>query len=226
MAESVATFAEWLAGLPVGGIYLVLLAVSYLENVVPPVWGDTLIVLCGWLVGVGTLAFVPTVVIASLGGVAGFATVYAVGRGLGDAVDDPTRLRWIPRGPVAAVRGWLGRWGQGVVLANRFLAGGRSVISLLAGASRMPLGPTMLWATVSTVVWCALLVAGGMWVGTEWDRVLDLLAVYGRTVSVALAVVALGAAVRWGLRRRAVRPGGGQETEKSMPPGPPEGSAR
>ena len=226
MAESVAAFADWLAGLPVGGIYLVLLAVSYLENVVPPVWGDTLVVLCGWLVGVGTLAFIPTVAVASLGGALGFATVYAVGRGLGDAVDDPSRLRWIPRAPVESARGWLLRWGQGVVVANRFLSGARSVISLLAGASRMPFGPTMLWASVSATAWCVLLVAGGMWVGTEWDRVLALLGAYGRGVSVVLAVVALCVAARWAVRRRRAPSGGEQETEKSRPPAAPEGSAR
>ena len=221
MAESVAAFAEWLAGLPVGGIYLVLLAVSYLENVVPPVWGDTLVVLCGWLVGIGTLEFVPTVAVASLGGALGFATVYAIGRGLGDAVDDPARLRWIPRAPVESARAWLTRWGQGVVLANRFLSGARSVISLLAGASRMPVGPTLLWASVSATAWCVLLVAGGMWVGSEWERVLGLLSAYGRLVTVVLAVAAVGAAARWGLRRR-----GGQETEKSTRRGGGGASAR
>ena len=225
MAESAAAFAEWLAALPVGGIYLVLLAVSFLENVVPPVWGDTLIVLCGWLVGIGTLAFVPTVAIASVGGIAGFAVVYAVGRGLGDAVDDPSRMRWIPRAPLKAARRWLQRWGQGVIVANRFLAGGRSVISLLAGASRMPFGQTMAWASVSATAWCVLLVSAGTYVGAEWERVLDLLAVYGQAVTALLALAALGLGGRWALRRRAGA-GGGQETEKSTPPEARGGSAR
>ena len=226
MLESVQGLADWLAALPATGIYAVLFAVSYLENVVPPIPGDTLIVLCGWLVGQGVIAFVPTVALASLGGALGFMTMYAVGRALGDAVDDPGRLRWIPRGPVATVRRWLARWGQGVVVLNRFLAGGRSVIALLAGASRMPAGQTALWSTVSAVGWCTALVGGGAWVGGEWERVLDVLAVYGQVVSGLVALVLVGVAVRWGWRRRAEAAERRKETAKSNPTAGDEGSAR
>ena len=69
--------------------------------------------------------------------------------------------------------------GEGVVIANRFLAGGRSVISLLAGASRLPVAQTVLWSSISALAWCAALVAAGAWVGTEWERVLDVLGAPG-----------------------------------------------
>ena len=225
MLETAQGLADWLVALPPAGIYAVLFAVSYLENLVPPIWGDTLIVLCGWLVGIGTLAFVPTVALASAGGALGFMTMYAAGRGLGDAVDDPLRLRWIPRAPVATVRRWLGRWGQAVVATNRFLSGGRSVISLLAGASRMPVLPTAVWCTVSSAAWCVVLVAAGGWVGAEWERVLALLALYGKAVTGVLAVVLVGLGVRWAVGRRAARERR-KETAKSTPGGAGEGSAR
>ena len=228
MIESVQGLADWLAGLPPEAVYAVLLGVSYLENLVPPIWGDTLIVLCGWLVGIGALSFTPTVVLAALGGSLGFLTLYAVGRRLDAAVADPTRLRWIPRGPLAAAERWLQRWGMGVVAANRFLAGGRSVISLLAGASRLPLAATALWATVSAVLWSGLLVAAGAWVGAEWDVVLDVLATYGKAVTAVVAVAVTVAGVRW---LRARRPGAGrapeaQETAKTPQEGGGAGARR
>ncbi|MEM1056393.1 MAG: DedA family protein [Bacteroidota bacterium] len=197
MMESVEALATWLMGLPPLGIYGVLFAVSYVENVVPPIWGDTLIVLCGWLVGVGTLAFGPTVFLATLGGALGFMTMYALGWKLGDAVANPSRLRWIPRAPLQAAERWLKRWGQGVVLANRFLAGGRSVISLLAGSSRLPVLQTSIWASVSALAWCVLLVAGGAWVGAEWERVLNILTAYGRVITALVALAVVVGAIRW-----------------------------
>lgn len=195
--EALATdFVDWLRALPPGGIYAVLLAVSYLENLVPPIWGDTVVVVCGSLVGLGTLAFGPTLALATAGGSLGFLTVFAVGRRLGGAVEDPARLRWIPRGPVARAERWLERWGYAVVAANRFLSGGRSVIGLLAGASDLRWGPTALWATVSALAWSALLVGGGAALGAQWERVLDGLAVYGRVVTAVLVVALAVAAVR------------------------------
>lgn len=201
MMESVEGLATWLMGLPPLGIYGVLLVVSYVENLVPPIWGDTLIVLCGWLVGVGTIAFVPTVALATLGGALGFMTMYALGWKMDAAIADPTRLRWIPRAPLAAMERWLRKWGQGVVVANRFLAGGRSVISLLAGASRLPVLKTAIWATLSALAWCVLLVTAGAWVGAEWERVLDVLGTYGRVITALVALVVVVGAVRWWKRR-------------------------
>ena len=190
--DLVADFVAWLQTLPPGGIYAVLLAVSYGENLVPPIWGDTVIVLCGSLVGLGVLSFWPTVAVAAVGGAVGFMSVFWIGRALGGAIHDPDRLRWIPRGPLARAEVWLERWGQGVVVANRFLAGGRSVIGLLVGASDLRVAPTAVSATVSAAAWSALLVWGGALLGGEWRRVLDWLGVYGRIVTV-LVVVALAA---------------------------------
>ena len=201
MGEWVAAFIDWLRGLPPGGIYAVLLAVAYGENLVPPIWGDTVIVLCGSLVGLGVLGLAPTIALSALGGSLGFLTVFWLGRRMGGAIHDPTRLRWIPRDFIARAERWLNRWGYGVVAANRFLAGGRAVIGLLAGASDLRWAPTALWATVSAVAWSTLLVWGGAVLGSEWERVLDWLSAYGRTVTAVLAVVLVAAGVRWWRRR-------------------------
>ena len=208
MGELVPDFIAWLQGLPPGGVYAVLFAVAYGENLVPPIWGDTVIVLCGSLAGLGVLAFWPTVGLSALGGALGFLTVFALGRRLGPAIHDPRRLRWIPREAVAQADRWLSRWGYGVVALNRFLAGGRSVIGLLAGASALRWGPTALWASVSAVAWSALLVWGGSVLGSEWERLLGWLAAYGRVVTVALLALAALVLVR---RRR------GKETAKTRP---------
>jgi membrane protein DedA with SNARE-associated domain len=131
-------------------------------------------------------------------------TVFAAGRRLGTAIHDPARLRWIPRGALRTSEAWLGRWGLGVVAANRFLSGGRAVIGLLVGASPLRPGPVGAWATVSALLWNALLLGGGYWLGNEWPRVVAGLRAYGRGVTVVLVIVVVIVAVRrW--RSRATR---------------------
>lgn len=202
MIETIDQFAAWLGALPPLGIYLVLFGISVGENLVPPVPGDVAIVVAGSLVGFGTISMIPTFSIAVLGSVIGFLGMYGIGRQLGEAIHDPERLRWLPSGPVATVEGWLDRWGYGVVAANRFLSGGRAVIALLAGASGLRLAPTALWATVSALLWTAVLVGSGYMVGSEWERVLHGLRVYGKTVTLTLALIALGVGIRWWRRNR------------------------
>lgn len=203
--DTAADFVTWLEALPPLGIYAVLLAVSYGENLVPPIWGDTVIVLCGSLVGLGVLSFWPTVLLSSLGGAVGFMTVFWVGRRLGEAIHDPTRMRWIPRAPLARAERWLSRWGYGVVAANRFLAGGRAVIGLLAGAGDMKPVPAAVWATVSAVAWSLLLVWGGAALAGEWERMLDWLAAYGKIVTAILVLVLASAWLRRRVRAKGER---------------------
>jgi len=200
--ESVEQFAAWLQSLPPLGVYLALLAIAYGENLLPPVPGDVAVVVGGSLVGLGLIDFIPAVGVATLGGALGFMTMYTLGYALGNAVEDPHRLRWIPRGPVRTAKGWLQRWGYGVVAANRFLSGARSVIALLAGASDLRALPTAACATLSAAVWTTLLTYAGYVVGTEWERVLGWLRTYGRVISGVLVVLAVGFAVRWWVRRK------------------------
>lgn len=215
MIEAGSAFVEWLRGLPPGGIYAVVFLVAWAENVIPPIPGDLVVVVAGSFVALGVIGLVPTFVLATVGSVLGFLTVFAAGRRLGTAVHDPARLRWIPRGAVATVEAWLARWGLGVVAANRFLSGGRAVIGLLAGASGMPAGAVALWATLSALAWNALLVGGGVALGTQWPRVMALLATYGRVVTGVLAVAALALGVRWWVRGRGRREEGGEPTDGS-----------
>jgi membrane protein DedA with SNARE-associated domain len=213
--EAVTGFADWMASLPPVWIYLVTFAIAYGENVVPPVPGDVAIVVAGSLVALGAVSFLPTLLLAVVGSTLGFLTMYAVGRRLGEAIHDPLRLRWIPRAPVRRVDAWFERWGLGVVALNRFLSGGRAVIALVSG------GPVAAWSLASAAVWCALLVGGGYAVGSEWDRVLGVLRVYGRVVTVVLGIVAVVAvATAWHRRRRR------QETAKTPPGVSPPSSAR
>ncbi len=212
MAELLSDLAAWMTELPLGWVYATVFAISYLENVVPPIPGDMVVVFGGTLVGLGRVEFVPVVLVATVAGALGFLSMYAVGRRVGEAVLDPERLRWIPKEAARKVADWLERYGLGVVAANRFLSGARSVISLMVGAARMPLGPVALWATLSAAVWCGLLVWLGAAVGERWDVIGVWLARYGQVVTVALVILIGVVAVRhWRGRRRTAAQRNGED---------------
>ena len=209
VADLLGDIVAWMETLSPAMVYLTVFAVAYLENVLPPIPGDMIVVFGGALVGLGRVEFVPVVLVATVAGALGFMTMYAVGRRVGDAVLDPERLRWIPKRAARKVRDWLGRWGFGVVAANRFLSGARSVIALMVGAAQMRPGPTALWATVSAAVWTALIAYLGLVLGDNWPTIGTWLKQYSQVVTVALLVV-LGlyfGVRRWRKRRAAQRNG-------------------
>jgi membrane protein DedA with SNARE-associated domain len=219
VAELLNDIIAWMEGLAPMWVYATVFVVGYLENVVPPIPGDMVIVFGGYLVGLGRVEFVPVVAIAIVAETLGFMTVYVVGRYIGDAVLDPQRARWVPKEAAWKARRWLRRWGYGVVAANRFLSGARSVISLMVGAAEMPPGPVALWATVSSALWTVLIVYLGAVVGDNWTVIGDWLTRYGQAVTVALiggAVVYFGA--KW-WRRRQGRPRSSQRNGEDPPEG-------
>ncbi|PSR00141.1 MAG: DedA family protein [Bacteroidetes bacterium QS_9_68_14] len=170
------------------------------------------VVFGGYLAGSGALSLPVVVALATLGGALGFMTVYAVGRRFGRVVLEPGRFRWVPQKRVEQAQGWIRRWGHGVVAANRFLTGARSVISLAVGVAQMNAWKTAFWATVSAAVWCTLVAYAGYALGENWRLIRQYLAEYSRGVLALLgaALLAWGACRLW-QRRRA-------DDDESAPP--------
>jgi len=196
---------SWMEQIPPVWAYAVILAIAYGENVIPPIPGDLVVVFGGYLAAAGRLNYLAVVLLATVGGAFGFMTMYAIGYRIGNAVLDPDRLRWLPKEQIARVREWLRRWGYGVVAANRFLSGARSVISLTVGMAHTHPTKTAAYATLSAAVWTALISYAGFAVGENWPLIGEYLTRYGEIVLVVLSVVVLAWLVRYVIRSRGAR---------------------
>ncbi len=188
MDELLADIVAWTELQSPGVIYLGLFAVAYLENVLPPVPGDLLIVLCGYLAATGTLDLLPVIVIATVGGTAGFMTMFQFGRHLGDRLLAESRYRWIPRHRLKKATNWFTRVGFRLVLANRFLTGLRSVISLAVGMSNTDSLRTLMYSALSSLAWVVLLAYLGFELGENWILVKDYMSRYGQLMTVAIVL--------------------------------------
>jgi membrane protein DedA with SNARE-associated domain len=96
-------------------------------------------------------------------------------------------------------RKWMNRWGQWVVVGNRFLAGTRSVIALTAGYSRTNLPITSASSFISSLLWNGLLLFAGFLIHENWQLIGNYLSIYSRSIMVLILLVVGGA---WYLRRR------------------------
>lgn len=218
MLEWFSNFFAWMQALSPVWAYLTLLIIAYGENVAPPIPGDMVVVFGGYLAGIGQLHLGIVILLSTIGGTIGFMTMFAVGSRLGETVMDPDRHRWLPQDGVEKARRWIHEYGYGVIAANRFLSGARSVISLTAGMARMDTGQTFVWCTVSAFLWTALISYAGYAVGDNWTIVVTYLRSYGRGVLALLFLLAVGLLVRWYWTRRAA--GSEHETPHSSDPAP------
>ena len=217
--ELLDTLYAWLSALPPLGVYAVLFGIAYLENLVPPVPGDVAIVVAGMVAATGAVSLPLVVVVAAVAATLGFMTVYAAGWRLDEALRDPQRFRWLPRGDIRRAEGYVARFGYLVVAANRFMPGVRSVIALSVGMSHLPAGRVAAFGALSAGAWSALVGYLGYALVDNRVALVRLLGGFERVGLVLVALLGLGLAA-WFLRVRRSRlgrgrPGPDKETEKT-----------
>lgn len=191
----------WLQQLPPSGVLLFMFFVAYIENLFPPSPSDVLIVFAGTLIGIGAVGFPSSLFFTTLGSTTGFMTAYLIGRYFEKSAHG-TLSRFLPMNAMDKVEQLFRRYGYGVIIANRFLAGTRAIVSFFAGMSRMNLPVTTALCAVSAALWNAILLYLGLIFANNWR----LAAGYLETYSKAATAVVLGAAALIGgyyyLRRR------------------------
>lgn len=186
----VQTVIEWIQVIPPGAIYLLFFGIAYLENLIPPVPGDVLVAFGGYLAAEGIILIWPVWSLTIVASVMGFMTMYWLGYSWGEGIENNRTthfiLRFIPYRYLSRGKKWMQRWGQGVVMANRFLAGTRSVISLTAGISHLPIPQTMASSLLSSVLWNSLLLVLGWIIQDNWQIIGGYLSSYGQSILVLI----------------------------------------
>lgn len=194
----------WLQQLSPPGVLLLVFAVAYIENIFPPSPSDVLLVFAGTLVGVGTVGFFPTLLAATLGSTLGFMTAYVAGRYFERYLVEGRFSRFLPVRAIRQVENLFQRYGYSVIIANRFLSGTRAVVSFAAGMSKMNLPITTALCAVSATVWNVVLLRLGQSFGSNWHRVADYLALYGKIVTVVIITGLIILAWRYWRQRKTV----------------------
>lgn len=201
-------FLDWLSQLPPLSLYLVFFAVAYLENVIPPIPGDILVVFGGYLAATSIIHIIPVYVLTTVASVIGFMSVYAVGRIWGEKIEHKEHHSWLMRKMgieyLPKVRSWMMKWGQWIIVANRFLAGARSVISITAGLSHTEPATTAVSSFISSCIWNGLLIGAGWVIRKNWHIIVQYLSVYSQTITILIIVIIL-LRLLWVLWQRVIK---------------------
>lgn len=145
-------------------LYLVIVVAVALDAIIPLVPGETLVITGGAFVAQGTTDFTLIVIAAIVGAMIGDHATYQIGRGTGPITNWMRRsrmgggiFRWASNG--------LHRRGGMLIVAGRFIPGGRTATTFTAGAVGVRRRQFLAFSGVAAVAWSlysALIgVAGG-----------------------------------------------------------------
>jgi len=181
---------------------------TFLETVFPPIPSEVVLPLAGFLTQQGELNLAAVMVASTLGSLAGALVLYGAGAALGleRSARIADRIPLMDASDVHKAEAWFRRHGRAAIFFGRLVPGVRSLISLPAGTTRMPMGQFVLYTTLGSAIWNGLLVGGGVALGTQWHRLERYAGLISDGVLVVIVVVVLWlVAARLLQRRRASR---------------------
>ncbi|AYE85844.1 MULTISPECIES: DedA family protein [unclassified Sulfitobacter] len=147
-----------------------------LENVFPPIPSEVIMPFAGYLAASGDLYFVSVVIAGTIGSVAGAFLWYWIG-----TLASETRLRelivrhgrWLTISEQDLNRSlaWFRRNGGMAVFLGRMVPGVRTLISVPAGMTGMPLLPFLLYTGLGSLLWTAALTISGYLLEAQFAKV-------------------------------------------------------
>jgi membrane protein DedA with SNARE-associated domain len=166
----------WAEDLLLGGGYVLLAALILLENLFPPIPSELLLPLAGSRVASGDFDYFLAVIAATMGSVAGALILYGIGRVGGR----PLLLRYgrilrLDARRLDRADEWFDAHGPKVVLLGRLVPGVRSVVSVPAGLSEMPVARFVALTTLGSATWNTVLIGAGWALGARWREATELI---------------------------------------------------
>lgn len=162
LAHWVAAYGAW----ALAAVAVVIFAETGLV-VAPFLPGDSLLFLTGTVVAANGLNVHVTVLVLTLAAVLGDALNFAIGRRAAPMVIARLRGRWLRQSHLDATHRYFERFGSSTVVIARFVPVVRTLAPFLAGAGSMPYLRFAMFNVAGAVLWVALLVYAGAFLGAQ-----------------------------------------------------------
>jgi membrane protein DedA with SNARE-associated domain len=198
------SFLQRVAQLPGAAVYAVLVGLSALENIFPPVPADIAVVLGAFLGRQGIVSAPLLGLLCWLGNTASSAGMYFYARTHGRRFfTTGWRRKLMPPEAIAALEKAYARYGVYGIFVSRFLPGVRAAVTPFAGVAGMTPARALIPSASASAIWYAFLVTAGSVLAQSWPRAQALLADANRALAIVMAsVAALVVLLWWRARRR------------------------
>jgi len=153
--------------------YLTIFLAMFLENIIPPIPSEIIMPLGGFFVYQQKLNFYILVFWGLLGTIAGSLPWYYLGRlvnekRLSNFLDDKGKYLGITSNDLAKSKRWFDKYGVSLIFWGRLVPGIRTLISVPAGIELMSLRRFLIWTTLGSLIWVALLTYAGYVFGENY----------------------------------------------------------
>lgn len=173
------------------GVFFLIL----IENVFPPIPSEVILLISGFFSSYTSLSVFYMILASTLGSFLGAIILYYIGK-----IFNKERLKKIVNGRFGKILflkekdidkadEWFDNKGNKSVFFCRFVPIVRSLISIPAGMSEMPMGKFIIYTICGSMIWNTVLICLGFRLGSNWEYVLTILDKYQMVVIVILVII-------------------------------------
>ena len=173
------------------GVFFLIL----IENVFPPIPSEVILLFSGFFSSYTSLSVFYMILASTLGSFLGAIILYYIGK-----IFNKERLKKIVNGRLGKILflkendidkadEWFDNKGNKSVFFCRFVPIVRSLISIPAGMSEMPMGKFIIYTICGSMIWNTVLICLGYRLGSNWEYVLTILDKYQMLVIVILVII-------------------------------------
>ena len=173
------------------GVFFLIL----IENVFPPIPSEVILLISGFFSSYTSLSVFYMILASTLGSFLGAIILYYIGK-----IFNKERLKKIVNGRLGKILflkekdidkadEWFDNKGNKSVFFCRFVPIVRSIISIPAGMSEMPMGKFIIYTICGSMIWNTVLICLGYRLGSNWEYVLTILDKYQMLVIVILVII-------------------------------------
>ena len=180
---------EWITNTMNSLGYLGIGLLMFLENLFPPIPSELIMPLAGYTATFPNtqIQVIPAIVAGVIGTILGAIPWYYAGLLLGQQRLQLLASRYgkwigISGDDIEKSTNWFQKHGSKAVLFGRLVPGIRTLISIPAGISKMPVVPFFIYSTIGTIAWVTLLTYAGYFLGKNYKLVEDYIDVITKVV--------------------------------------------
>lgn len=180
---------EWITNTMNSLGYLGIGLLMFLENLFPPIPSELIMPLAGYTATFPNtqIQVIPAIAAGVIGTILGAIPWYYAGLILGQQRLQLLAGRYgkwigISGEDIEKSVNWFQKHGAKAVLFGRLVPGIRTLISIPAGISKMPVVPFFLYSTIGTIGWVTLLTYAGYFLGKNYKLVEDYIDVITKVV--------------------------------------------
>ena len=179
-----------------------------IENIFPPIPSEVILVFGGFMTTYTSLNIPIMILAATLGSLLGAIVLYYIGK-----IFNKERLKRIVNGKIGKVLRlkasdiekadkWFDTKGNKTVFFCRFIPIVRSLISIPAGMSEMPMQKFLLYTITGSLIWNTVLIIVGSIVGDKWETIVGYLDNFSNIILIILVIIFVVAMYYWFVIRK------------------------